>query len=201
MSKDPENNSQTTPPAPADKSAEDNKLNDKETNLVALRKSNEALQAKVDELSGIISSKEDADLKAKGDLQGLLDKATKENEELKATQQSDKRQSILEKELVKSGVKASLIDLILPAVNVKVKFSKDNLPENLSEILEGIKTSEPTLFTDQTINKPAGSIGTTVATDTGNGNVLSSTEIDSIIKSGNASLIAANADKINSSLS
>lgn len=165
MSEDP-NNSQQEQEGKKTENQEQktqNQQSDKDKNFEALRKAKEASDAELAKYKAKEAEAEKKKLAEEGKYQELIEKERKEKEELLTKYQSEKRQTILEKELAKSGINPELVDLAVSAVQNQVKFNDDNQPENLAEIVESLKTNKPSLFSDPKVTT-AGKIGAGVST-------------------------------------
>ncbi|MDZ4785563.1 MAG: hypothetical protein SGJ02_05745 [bacterium] len=175
MSTDPNNSADQTKQDQEQTQTDDSKSQEskatqdsnKDKNFEALRKSNETLAKKIAVFEKEKSDSEKAKLEEKGEIQKLLDIANKEKDEISSKYQTEKRQSLLEKELAKSGINAELIDLILPSITSQIEFDESNLPKNLSEVVDNLKANKPSLFAELKAG-PAGKVGAGVAKNSEN---------------------------------
>jgi hypothetical protein len=194
-------NAQIQPPAPNPEADPEGKSKDKETNLAALRKQNETLKKENQAFKEAEAERERKRLEEEGQYQELLKKEREEGTEKVTKYQTKVRRYQVEKQLSNSGINPDVIELLIDKLITQVEFDDDDSPTNLEEVVEELKTSKPSLFSDKAA-KPAGKVGTSFVSNAGGQepNKLSQEEIDRIIKSGDADLISKNADKIKASL-
>lgn len=173
-----------------------NVQSDKDKNFEALRKSNEQMAKKLAQFEKEKEEQEKKKLEEEGNYKELIAKERKGREEIEAKYKAEKQQIILEKELSKSGINPELVDLAISAIQSQVKFNDDNQPDNLTEILENLKTTKPSLFDESAGVKPAGKVGAGVSSNPNNSNSLSADKAKAILESGDYSMYTQHRDQI-----
>jgi len=123
---------------------------DKDKNFEAVRKQLEEKDKIIAQYKQKETDAEKKKLEEQGNFKELLETEKKEKLEIKAKYESETRHRSLEKELTKSGINAELIDLIIPKLLPEVNFNDSNIPQNLTEVVENLKKTKPSLFIETT---------------------------------------------------
>jgi predicted RNase H-like nuclease (RuvC/YqgF family) len=166
------------------------KPNDKEFNFRALEAKAKALEKENAKLKAEQQNKLEKELAEQGKLKELAELKTQEAENLKKELETMRFESQLQNEITKSGVNPKYLEFLQDKVKKSVKVNETGEIENLTETLSKFKTEYSEWFNPQ----PIASFGSDRTTGTTSG--MSSSEIMQIMDSGDADLIAKNADKI-----
>jgi len=176
-----------------------NDQSDKDKNFDAVRKQLADKDKIIAKYEKEKADTENEKLKAEGKLQELLDKTTKEKADLETKYQTEKRQTILEKELAKSGINSEFLDLIVPSLLPEINFDDSNTPQNLTDVINNLKTAKPSLFAQQK-PVPASKVGLGVTNSNNQTSSLSYDEAQQILEKGDAIQIAKNKEAIEQAL-
>jgi hypothetical protein len=202
----PENNTPNTPQGQGQENTVDNKVpaagepDKKEPSDVAkLRSAHEKLQADYQQMIATQEAEKKKVLEEQGKHKELYENEKKAREELEAKIQLKDRTVALEKALSKAGVNSEVLDFVTTSLIGQVEVDKKGVITNLDALVTELKTSRPSLFAPEKA-APAGKIGAGVTTNGSLPGTLSASQIEAIISSGDAKLIAEHEEAIRKSL-